>query len=598
MRLEAKKCRRGGWSGLAALLTLSVAACAPAMEGVAPRPAASDALDARVGLRAGWHDAEQVAWNMEPLAHRPRPQGFFNPADPGESRFFNTDLAFQGNHAFVGSYHGFQIYDVSDPANPRLRTAVVCPGGQGDVSVQGNLLFVSVEERRARVDCGTQGVAERVSPERFLGVRIFDISDLDAPRQIAAVQTCRGSHTHTLLNSPGDAENVYVYVSGTSAVRPAEELPGCVEVREPDAPGTSYWSIAVIRVPLAAPQQARVVSEPRVFMDAATGAVAGLWPGGDHGPETQRTSMTHACHDITLYPALGLGAGACSGNGILLDISDPVNPVRIDEVVDPNFAYWHSATFSNDGSKVIFTDEWGGGSAPRCRAEDPEEWGANAVFDLVDGRLRFASYYKLPAPQTALENCVAHNGSLVPVPGRDIKVQAWYQGGISVFDFTDSANPVEIAYFDRGPISAERMVSGGFWSAYWHNGYVYGSEMARGLDVFRLVPSEHLSSNELEAARLVRFETFNPQEQPRITWPASFVVARAYLDQLERSGGLGAERIAGVRRELDRVEGLTGQERRGTLTQMATRLGGESVTSNDPARLRELVVVLQLLAER
>jgi hypothetical protein len=323
--------------------------------------------------------------------------------------------------------------------------------------------------------------------------------------------------------------------------------------------------------------------------------VAGLWRGGDHGEGTQRTAQTNHCHDITAYPELGLAAGACSGNGILLDISDPANPRRIDEVVDPNFAYWHSATFNNDGTSVIFTDEWGGGTAPRCRATDDPEWGANAIFRLEDGRMEHAGYYKLPAEQTSLENCVAHNGSIVPVPGRDIKVQAWYQGGISVFDFTDPSSPVEIAYFDRGPLSEEQLMAGGFWSAYWHNGYIYGSEMVRGLDVLRLSPSEHLTENELAAAKLVRLYTFNPQTQPRITWPAHFSVARAYVDQLQRSGGLDAAAITRVRTELDRAEGLAAADRAAALNALAGELDGIT-GSTDARRVGLLTGTLRELA--
>jgi hypothetical protein len=439
----------------AVVATMLLAPAAVAQQG------SDGADDPRVGLRAGLTDAGVAAHHMELLASTPRPSAFVDPTSVGNLQFANSDIAFRGDLAFLGSFHGFNIYDISNPASPRLRVSYPCPGGQGDLSVFGDLLFMSVEETRGRIDCGPQGTEGSVDPERFRGVRIFDISDVDAPRQIAAVQTCRGSHTHTLVTDPRDPSNLYVYVSGTSVARAGEELAGCSPDRSPDDPESSYWSIAVIQVPLNAPQQARVVNEPRVFADMETGAIAGLWTGGDHGPGTQRTSMTNQCHDITAYPAIGLAAGACAGNGILLDISDPVNPVRIDEVADPNFAYWHSATFNNDGTKVIFTDEWGGGTQPRCRAEDSPEWGANAIFDIVDGKMQFASYYKLPAPQTAQENCVAHNGSLVPVPGRDIKVQAWYQGGISVFDFTDSSNPVEIAYFDRGPINADQLRSAG-----------------------------------------------------------------------------------------------------------------------------------------
>lgn len=511
--------------------------------------------DPRVGLRAGWMDAEEAAFGMELISNTPRPEGFYNPDNLGDMAVANSDLAFRDNYVILGNFNGFMIYDVTDPAAPELVTSFLCPGGQGDVSIYENLLFVSVEEPRGRIDCGFAGAPRPVDPERFRGVRIFDLSDLRQPRQVAAVQTCRGSHTNTLVSAPDDPDHVYVYVSGASFVRPGEELEGCSRLGPDEDPETSLFQIEVIQVPLAAPENARIVNEVRIFADEATGRIDGLWPGGDHGEGTQRTRITDHCHDITVYPEIGLAAGACSGNGILIDIRDPANPRRIHEVVDPNFAYWHSATFNNDGTSVIFTDEWGGGMAPRCRATDPMEWGANAIFRLVDGeRLEFASYYKMPAPQTDTENCVAHNGSLVPVPGRDIKVQAWYQGGVSVFDFTDPENPFEIAFFDRGPLSATTLYLGGYWSTYWHNGLVYGAEIARGLDIFRLTPTEFLSQNEIDAASLVRFDTFNPQEQPRIEWPAHPVVAKAYLDQLERTQALPADRIAALRAALDRAE--------------------------------------------
>ena len=267
--------------------------------------------------------------------------------------------------------------------------------------------------------------------------------------------------------------------------------------------------------------------------------IAGLWRGGDHGDETQETEITDQCHDITVFPSASLAAGACSGNGILFDISDPTKPKRIDDVTDTGFAYWHSATFNNEGTKVLFTDEWGGGGRARCRAWDPINWGANAIYDIVDGQLQFRSHFKMPAPQKETENCVAHNGAIIPVPGRDIFVQAWYQGGISVIDFTDSSNPIEIAYFDRGPILEDELITGGFWSVYYYEGTIYGTEITRGLDVFKLIPSEYLSENEIEAAELAYPQIgskrlFNPQQQIPMTWPANPSVALSYVDQLER----------------------------------------------------------------
>ena len=547
--------------------------------------------DPRVQLAAGFHDAGQAARHMALVATLPKPEGFYDPHTPagrpmpaeraaaaettgsestapaaeetadtparrGLLNFGNTDLAFAGDRLFAGNYHGFSTYRVEVPGAPQLLSSVVCPGGQGDVSVVGNLLIMSVEQTRGRLDCGLQGVAEPVSAARFRGIRIFDISDIRLPKQLAAVQTCRGSHTHTVVTDPDDEGNIYVYGSGTSSVRPGDELAGCSDEPPSENPDTALFRIDVIRIPLPRPEDAHIVARPFIFRNPESGAVAGLWRGGDHGPGTQRTAETSRCHDITAYPDIGLAAGACSGNGILLDISDPLNPVRIDEVVDPGFAYWHSATFNHDGTKVIFTDEWGGGGRARCRASDPREWGANAIFDIVDGRMQFRSHYKLPAPQTEQENCVAHNGSLVPVPGRDIMVQAWYQGGISVFDFTDSSNPVEIAFFDRGPLDPERVVMAGYWSAYWYRGFIYGTEIARGLDVLELLPSEHLTRNEIAAAELVAPDTFNAQQQRRIDWPARPVVARAYLDQLGRSDTLAAERRLALSNLLDRIDRL------------------------------------------
>jgi hypothetical protein len=392
-------------------------------------------------------------------------------------------------------------------------------------------------------------VPDDASPERFRGLRIFDISDLERPLQVGAVQTCRGSHTHSVVSGPGEDGKIIVYNSGTSTVREEEELPGCID-ETPGDERTALFRIDVIEIPVDDPSQARIVDSPAVFADPETGALAGLWRGGRHddedyaeeGERTQETKPTDECHDITVFPNLGIAAGACSGNGILFDIADPRDPQRIDAVADKGFAYWHSATFNNDGTKVIFTDEWGGGVRARCRAHDPLTWGADALYDIVDGELVFRGYFKMPAPQDETENCVAHNGSIIPVPGRDLFVQAWYQGGISVIDFTDTANPVEIAYFDRGPIDAGELITGGYWSAYWYDGRIYGTEIVRGLDVFALTPSEHLSEAEIAAAALAdQGEAFNPQQQFRVTWPDHPVVAQAYLDQLVRAQAVPAE---------------------------------------------------------
>ena len=547
-----------------------------------------NAQDPRIGLKAGWKDAAATAKGVELVANLPRPEGFFNASNLGDILVINSDMAFQGTNLFLGNFTGFQIYDISNPAAPKLRTAFMCPGGQGDVSVYGNLLFMSVEMPNGRVDC-TQGTfQDSVSANRFLGVRIFDISNIEQPKQIAAVQTCRGSHTHTLVTDPKDKENVYIYVQGTSGVRSPTELAGCSGAPPERDPNTARFRIEIIKVPLAAPQNAAIVNAPRIFANPQTGEIAGLWKGGRHGEGTQETATTDQCHDITVYPEFGLAAGACSGNGILLDISDVTNPVRIAEVMDPNFAYWHSATFNNDATKVLYTDEWGGGMAPRCQATDKPNWGANALFDLtVDRKLQHASYYKLPVAQTANENCVAHNGNLIPVPGRDIMAQAWYQGGMSILDFTDTAKPFEIAYFDRGPYDETRMVIAGFWSAYWYNGHIYGSEIARGLDVFRLTPTEHLSQNEIDAATLVRLDEFNAQHQPRMSWPNSPVVARAYVDQLTRSKAIDADRAAAISAAIDKPSSERGD--------VAARLEADAAKAKprDAARMRALAALLK-----
>jgi hypothetical protein len=612
-----------------------------APEPAAPLPAGmtgSDTSDPRAKLTPGVFDAGEAALGIKHILLVKKPDvfqlGVTEPTDPkvgktlgllgipeaapipkpaklvlAQLAFANSDLAFEGNYLFQGNFFGVSIFDISNPAKASLLTSVVCPGGQNDVSVYKNLLFMSVEMPNGRVDCGAQGFAPAAPPkpsemgspaaskDRFRGVRIFDITDIKNPKQVAAVQTCRGSHTHTLVPDPNDKNNIYVYVSGTSFVRQNEELEGCSGGKPDQNPNTALFRIDVIKVPLASPQDAKIVSSPRLFMDARTGVINALNNGGHtHGKEDQKASDTDQCHDITVYSALGLAAGACSGNGILIDIKDPANPKRIDAVNDPNYAYWHSASFSNDGKKVVFTDEWGGGMGARCRATDPNKWGADAIFNVQDGKLHFASYYKMPAAQGDTENCVAHNGSLVPVPGRDIKVQAWYQGGISIMDFTDAANPVEIGYFDRGPYDPHMLTLGGDWSAYWYNGHIYGSEIARGLDIFELTPTKFLTQNEIDAAKTVHVSGLNVQNQEKIVWPRKLVVAKAYLDQLERSQGLPAEKIATLRGAIQKAE--TSKMSRGSLAKLKTlaasveQTAGSTQNAADASRLHGLADVL------
>jgi hypothetical protein len=608
-----------------------------------PGMTGSDANDPRAKLTPGLYDAGETSMGIKHLMLLKKPDAFqlgaTDPDDPKVTKtiaqlgigsiaklpkemhlviaqlaFANSDFAFQGNHLFQGNFYGMNIYDISNPANTKLLTSMVCPGGQGDVSVYKNLMFMSVEMPNGRLDCGTQGFPPAPPPtpeeekakkrplpaaqkDRFRGVRIFDISDISNPKQVAAVQTCRGSHTHTLVVDPNDKDNVYIYVSGTSFVRQSEELAGCTDDKSGKDPNAAQFRIDVIKVPVTTPQDAKIVSSPRVFIDARTGAMNGLNNGGTHGKKgVEKPADTDQCHDITVYSAIGLAAGACSGNGILLDIKDPVHPKRVDAVNDPNYSYWHSASFSNDGSKVVFTDEWGGGLGARCRPNDPNKWGADAIFRLKDDKLTFANYYKLPAAQGDTENCVAHNGSLIPVPGRDIEVQAWYQGGVSVMDFTDPAQPFEIAYFDRGPIDPKTLVLGGEWSAYWYNGYIYGSEIARGLDVFELTPTKFLTQNEIDAAKTVRLTELNVQNQQKIAWPAQLVVAKAYVDQLSRSQALPADRVTALQNAIQSAEtSHLSPSKLKKLQGLAPSLEKSAATASpaDAARLHALAEILK-----
>ncbi|HUF28179.1 MAG TPA: hypothetical protein VMM18_14480 [Gemmatimonadaceae bacterium] len=630
--------------------TPGAAAAPERMSMTAPSP------DPRVGLRAGVTDAGEAIWNLRKLSTTPPPREFVGVT--------NSDLAFSGNYAIQGNYNGYQVWDISDPSRPSLAIGYVCPASQSDVSVYKHLLFVSGEGLTGRLDCGTAGVREAVSRDRLRGIRIFDISDLRNPRNVGNVQTCRGSHTHTVLVDPRDTANVYVYISGSAGVRPEGELPGCSGAMPDEDPNTALFRIEVIRVPVANPERAAIVSSPRIFTGLVAPPRHGAAPediaaleqarargapviivdgelqmlpgriasatldslvrvrGGSGTPTAADSAALRAqlpaigarmaaeraqrandprpgptqCHDITVYPAIGLAGGACGGYGLLLDISDPGNPVRIGAVADSNFAFWHSATFNNDGTKVLFTDEWGGGGQPKCRATDPMEWGANAIFTIENRQMRFRSYFKIPAPQTSLENCVAHNGSLIPIPGRDVMVQGWYQGGITVFDWTDPDRPVEIAYHDRGPLDATRMRSAGSWSAYWYNGVIVSSEIARGLDIFELAPSAFISRNEIDAAKSVRLEYLNAQGQPKFTWPATFALARAYVDQLERSNGLSTARIAAVRGELAGAERSGGAARRDALARLAGQLDGEASMSADAAKVRMLAGAVRDLA--
>ena len=631
----------------------------------APAPAGSTSTgasktDPRVGLRAGLMDAQEAVWNMRVVSRTPPSAKFVG--------ITNSDLAFTGPYAIQGSYAGYQIWDISNPSQPTLKTAYYCPASQSDVSVYKNLLFVSGEGLTGRLDCGGQGVKDTVSMDRLRGLRIFDITDISNPKNVGNVQTCRGSHTHTVVIDPKDPDNAYVYISGSSRVRSPNELPGCVSATPDKDPNSALFRIEVIKVPLAHPEQAAIISSPRIFNDlvaparhgetkedvaeaakeaaaarakgAFTATVMGeemVLPGfivnpmldsvvkarnGTGAPTAADSAALKTalpdiikkvfasqapagngprpgptqCHDITVYPAIGLAGGACEGYGFLLDIRDPAHPKRIGAVADSNFSYWHSATFNNDGTKILFSDEWGGGGQPKCRATDKHEWGADAIFTLTDGKMAFQSYYKMPAPQTAQENCVAHNGGLVPIPGRDVMIQSWYQGGLSLFDWTDAAHPKEIAFFDRGPVDSTRMANGGSWSVYWYNGVMVSSEIARGLDIVELVPSAFISQNEIDAAKTVHLDYLNTQGQPKIVWPPSFALARSYVDQLERSKGLAGGRISAVRQALVGAEQASGPQRKDALTQLAAQLDTDASKSADAPKVQKLADAVRALA--
>jgi hypothetical protein len=622
-------------------------------------PAAADwSKDARVGLSAGLTNAAEAVSYLKVNARAPMPA-----AMNGQ---WNSDITFVGKYAIQGNFGGLVIWDISDATKPTLVTTYPCPASQNDVSVYRNLLFMSVEANNGRIDCAGGGVRDTVSAERMRGVRVFDITDIRAPKLVANVQTCRGSHTHTVLEDPKDKANIYIYVSGSAGIRSPRELAGCAGDVAANDPNSSRLRIEIIKVPLADPAKSAVVGRANIFagltevkshgpsdadkaaanrmletaraqgafivknpqsgmdmvapgqltrpmLDSITkarggtsvssadsaalrGAIQGMinkmferFAGNEGGAVNERSQ----CHDITVYPALGLAGGACEGHGILLDISNPVNPVRLDAVADSNFAYWHSATFNNDGTKILFSDEWGGGTQPKCRAGDKPEWGSNAIFSIVDKKMKFEGYYKIPTVQSSTENCVAHNGSLIPIPGRDVMVQAWYQGGISVFDFTDPKRPFEMASFDRGPIDSTRMVTGGSWSVYWYNGQMISSEIARGLDIAELVPSPFVSQNEIDASKTVTFTYLNAQGQPQLRWPPTFALARAYTDQLERKGCMARGRISSIRASLSAAEKASGADRTTALRQLVTGLETDARTGCDDNKVKLLQKAVQ-----
>jgi hypothetical protein len=590
--------------------------------------------DPRNGLKPGMYDAGTAAQGMRLVSFSRKPAEFDSVRG---LTFINSDVAFRDHYVYQGNFAGFTIWDVKNPDKPEMVAVVPCITSQGDPSIVGNLLFISAEGGGNRNDCAKGGVKD--PSEHMSGIRIYDVSNPRAPKLVKNVQTCKGSHTHTVIPSPTDKGVVYLYVSGNQGARPATELAGCNNGTDPADVNNSLYRLDVIKVPLAHPEKAEVVTGARIFTGlepaptssarreaqanrgtrgggrggrggrgAAAGDSAQVRPQGAPDP-TQPTGPRN-CHDVTAYPAMHLLAGACASYGLLVDIRNPEKPVRLDARADTNFSLWHTAVFSNDGSKVVFTDEWGGGTGPMCQATSMLEMGGNTTLTINKGKFTQHSYFKLPSAQTAQENCVSHNGGLVPVPGRDIMVQGWYQGGVDVIDFTDADHPFEIAFFDRGPadpppapgdtaIAATgrgRGTIGGSWGAYYWNGLVYSSELARGFDILELQPTDKLSANELAAAKLVKFVEYNPQSQPKIVWPAAFPVVRSYLDQLVRDNGLSSDRTAAIGKALDAAEKQSGAARAGSLTKLAAQVDKDANGAKDSARVKTMAAEIRRLA--
>ena len=592
-------------------LALALASAIPSMLAAQTYP---NREDPRSQLSPGRTDAETAQKGMRLVSNTKKAEPFDTTRG---LTFANSDLAFRDKYVYQGNFSGFSIWDVSNPAQPKLMSTVQCITSQGDPTIIGNLLFVSAEGAGNRNDCAKGGVED--PKDHMAGVRIFDVSNPSAPRLIKNVQTCKGSHTHTVMPHPRDKNILYIYVSGSQGARPATEVPGCKEGDDPADETNSLFRLDVIKVDLRRPERAEVVTGARIFTGLEPAPRAASRParggrGRAGGGATSTPTGPRNCHDVTIYPAAKLLAGACGSYGLLVDVSNPEKPVRIDARADTNFSLWHTAVFSNDGKKVVFTDEWGGGTSPMCQANSMMEMGGNTILS-IDQKKKYTqhAYFKIPSVQTAEENCVSHNGGLIPVPGRDVMVQGWYQGGVSVMDFTDPDKPTELAYFDRGAIDAPPQVDvpaadgaqrggrgrntiGGSWGAYYWNGYVYSSEMDRGFDIFELEPTDQLSKNEIEAAKLVRFTEYNPQSQPKIEWPAAFPVVRSYLDQLVRHTGLAEERTTSIAAALDEAERVNGRARRDALNALAKQVDRDIAGAKDSPRVKMMSDAIKALA--
>jgi hypothetical protein len=459
----------GAFATLVALVVLAVSAPAAA-------PAAATEPDPR---------APAIGPGLEWVAHRDNP--FRQGDDPD---FINSDLAFTGDHLIQGNFAGFSVWDIADPANPELRSTMPCTGGQGDVSAVGNLVIVSIDETMSSDACDAVRVPE--TSENWEGLRIFDVSDPAAPRHVASVRTRCGSHTHTVVPDPADASRVFVYVNAYS--------------RGASLHCTGRNPLQIVSVPLAAPDQAGVVGELDLFDDDTA------FGPGDQVPGGAETRSTTGCHDINAYPAKGLAVAACRGDGLLLSIADPMNPVVLQRVRDANVAFWHSGIFNNDATAVVFQDELGDGFINTCSPAFGGDRGADAIWSLTDGTLEHRSYFKIPREQSDLEKCVAHSGGLIPVPGRFIIAQAWLEGGVSVIDLTDPAAPTELTSFDRPSYGYSMDFTAGIWSVYFYNGYLFASDMYDGLEVLRLTDPLFADAARYTAGDL------NPSTQPQYAW--------------------------------------------------------------------------------
>ncbi|MBL0940374.1 MAG: hypothetical protein IBJ03_15875 [Gemmatimonadaceae bacterium] len=598
------------------LALLAATVVAPALMSAQTFPSSKDP---RSTLKPGRFDAEIAISNMRHVSFSPKPAAF----DTARGlTFINSDLAFGTHYVYQANFAGFTIWDIKDPAKPVVMAAVRCTTSQGDPTIYGHLLFLSAEGAGNRKDCGDGGVKD--PKDHMAGIRIFDVSNPREPKLVKNVETCKGSHTHTLVPSPTDKNIIYLYVSGQQGARSEASMPGCKNGNDPKDPTNSLYQLDIVKVYLNAPEKSVVIPGARIFNDlggAGECARYCLPPNPNRGtrpqPAENMPEGPRNCHDVTAYPEMNMLLASCSTHSILVDIKNPEKPFRINAMMDTNnFQGRHTAAFSNDAKKLIQTEEWGGGTGPMCQASSMQQLGGNTIISLdAQKRQTQRAYFKLPSAQAAEENCVAHNGGIIPVPGRDLYVQGWYQGGVNIMDFTDADNAFEIGYFDRGSINPPRPVDvpaaaaaaaagvrgggntiGGSWGAYYWNGLIFSSELDRGMDILELTPSPQLSANEIAAAKLVRYEQFNPQSQPKYVWPAAFVVVRSYLDQLVRNQGLAADRTTAIDQALDVAEMKTGLARGQALTALALQVDKDAVGAKDSARVKTMAAEIRRLA--